>query len=63
VHNTFMIDGIDKCVIRGPAPVWPAPAWFSGNARAATLGRRLVRFESAPGWGRLPGVVAAAFGV
>lgn len=57
VHNTFMLDGMDKSVIRGPLRVRPTPIWFSDNRRSATLGPRLVRFESAPNWLKVPDLI------
>lgn len=60
VHNTFMLEGVDKSVIRGPLRVRPTPIWFSGNQRSTTLGPRLVRFESAPSWLDVPGLILRA---
>lgn len=59
VHNTYMLDGIDKAIIRGPLLAWPTPFWFAGHRRAAALGKALVSFEAAPSWAGVPGVVAA----
>lgn len=60
VHNTYMLEGIEKTVLHGPLVVRPQPPWFVGNRQAATLGRRLVDLESGLAWRKLPGIVLAA---
>ena len=62
VHNTFMLEGIDKTVVRGPLVVKPKPAWFYDNAKMHRLGEKLVPFEGAPSWLKLPSVVSTALG-
>ena len=56
VHNTFMLEGIEKSVIRGPLKVAPKPAWFYDNRQTHMLGPRLVAFEAAPSWWKIPGL-------
>ncbi len=60
VHNTFMLEGIDKAIIRGPLKVSPTPVWFAGNTGAPALGPKLVAMEANPGWRKLPGIVIGA---
>ncbi len=60
VHNTYMLEGIDKSVIRGPLVVRPRPLWFTGNPKAAKVARRMVAQELAPTWRGLARVVGAA---
>jgi acyl-CoA reductase-like NAD-dependent aldehyde dehydrogenase len=60
VHNTFMLEGIDKAIIRGPLVVRPTPPWFTGNRKAAAVGRRLVELEAAPSLAKLARVAGAA---
>lgn len=60
VHNTFMLEGIDKAVIRGPLTVTPRPLWFTGNPKAVAVARRMVRQELAPSWLGLARVIGAA---
>jgi aldehyde dehydrogenase (NAD(P)+) len=57
VHNTFMLEGMDKTVVRGPLVVKPKPAWFYDNKNTRTLGPKLVALESDPSWLRVPGIV------
>jgi len=58
VHNSFMLDGIDKAVVRGPLTVWPYPTWFVDNPKGAAVGPVLARMEASPSWLKLPGLLA-----
>jgi len=60
VHNSYMLEGIDKAILRGPLVVRPRPLWFTGNPRAVAVARRMIRHELAPSWRGLARVVAAA---
>jgi aldehyde dehydrogenase (NAD(P)+) len=60
VHNTLMLEGIEKCVVRHPATVFPKPPYFPSHRSAHLLGRRLTGLEGGGGWASLPGVVGAA---
>jgi hypothetical protein len=60
VHNTFMLDGIEKCVLEAPVKAFPVAPWFPGHRAVHTLGRRLCDFERAPSWLKVPGLAAAA---
>ena len=60
VHNSFMLEGIDKTILRGPLTVTPRPLWFTGNPKAVAVARRMIQHELAPSWGKLARVVAAA---
>ncbi len=63
VHNTFMFDRPQKSVLRGPFRVFPRPAWFVDNDRAAAVGPRLTYFNADPSLARLPGLLwASMFG-
>ena len=62
VHNTYMIEGIEKGVIRGPLKVSPKPAWFYDNSATAKLGNKLVKFEASPSWWKIPGMAITAMG-
>tara|TARA_R110002096_G_scaffold433887_5_gene653936 strand:- start:53142 stop:54875 length:1734 start_codon:yes stop_codon:yes gene_type:complete len=56
VHNTYMLEGIDKSIVRGAIKVFPTPPWFAGNRATTTLGPKLVKMEASPGWGKVPGI-------
>ncbi|UGT57058.1 aldehyde dehydrogenase family protein [Nocardia asteroides] len=72
VHNAWLIDGVERTVVRGPfrpAPrsllrgelaLSPKPPWFVGNKTAAGTGRLLAGFAADPGWLRLPAIFASA---
>lgn len=60
VHNTYMLAGIDKAVVRGPLVIRPKPVWFYDNPRSAAIGERMVALEAAPSWWKLPGVLVKA---
>jgi len=57
VHNTPLLEGVHKTVVRGPLVVTPRPPWFVTHRNAHRVARRLVNFEARPAWRRLPGVV------
>ena len=60
VHNTFLLEGIEKAVLRGPLQVFPKPVWFGHHGRVAQVGRRLLNLERRPSWLRVPGLVVQA---
>lgn len=60
VHNTPMLEGIEKAVIRAPLTVFPKPGWFSSHKTAQTVTRRIVAMEKNASWARVPGIVWAA---
>ncbi|WP_280221166.1 aldehyde dehydrogenase family protein [Nocardia neocaledoniensis] len=72
VHNAWLIDGVERTVVRGPfrpAPrsllrgelaLTPKPPWFVGNKTAAGTGRLLAGLAADPGWLRLPAIFASA---
>jgi len=60
VHNTFMLEGIEKSVFRGPIVMSPKPAWFYDNAMMSVLGAKLSEFETSPSALKLPGLALAS---
>jgi hypothetical protein len=60
VHNTAMLEGVEKAVLRHPLTLVPKPATFPGHRTARTLLQRLTRLEEHGRWAGVPGVVAAA---
>jgi acyl-CoA reductase-like NAD-dependent aldehyde dehydrogenase len=60
VHNTFMFEGIDKSIIRGPLVAKPKPAWFYDNRKVHLIGEKMVAMYAAPSWWKLPGLVVNA---
>jgi aldehyde dehydrogenase (NAD(P)+) len=60
VHNSFMIEDIEKCVARAPLTMFPKPLWFPGHRTANEVGQRLVQLERNADWLKLPGVALNA---
>ena len=60
VHNTLMLERVEKLVIR--APPWSAIKlpYFPSHRAAHVLGRRLTSLEEDGSWRKLPGIVGAA---
>ena len=63
VHNTSMIEGIEKVVLRHPLTTFPKPPYFPNRRNFRTLMRRLAALERSHSWSRVPGVVFAALQV
>ncbi len=59
VHNTYLLEGIEKFVLTAPAKAFPVSPWFPGHRTQHLLGRRLTEFEYAPSFFKLPGVALA----
>ena len=60
VHNTSMIENIEKCVLRHPVLASPKPPLLATHKTANVLGRRVTYFEENPGFLKLPTIIAAA---
>jgi aldehyde dehydrogenase (NAD(P)+) len=60
VHNPFMLDGIDKAVVRGPLVVRPTPMWFYDNPKGAAVGPKVAELEAAPSWLKVPSLLFSA---
>jgi acyl-CoA reductase-like NAD-dependent aldehyde dehydrogenase len=54
VHNTFMLEGVEKTVLEGPLTVWPKPFWFPTNRAADKIGWQVLRLYQNPSVGKLP---------
>ena len=59
VHNPWMVEGIEKAVLRAPVTTFPKPPHFPSHRTTARLGRRVTYFEERQDWRQLPGVVGA----
>ena len=60
VHNTYMLENIEKTVVRGPFQVYPKPLWFADHKKVVEMGRRLFWLERNPGWSKVPGLLFQA---
>jgi aldehyde dehydrogenase (NAD(P)+) len=63
VHNTYMLEDIEKVILRAPLTNFPPAPWVPGHRGVLTLARRLADFELAPSWLKIPGIAAAAMRV
>jgi acyl-CoA reductase-like NAD-dependent aldehyde dehydrogenase len=60
VHNTFMLEGIEKSVVRAPCVLAPKPAWYCDNKQCDVIGEKLTAFELRPRASRAPSLILAA---
>ncbi|HEX9296969.1 MAG TPA: aldehyde dehydrogenase family protein [Polyangiaceae bacterium] len=60
VHNTYMLEGIEKSVFRGPLVMSPKPGWFYDNSMMHVLGAKLTEFETSPSALKIPGLAIAS---
>lgn len=60
VHNTPMLEGIEKAVLRHPITAMPKPVYFPTHRSAHTLMQRMTALDENASWTRVPGVMAAA---
>lgn len=60
VHNTPMIEDIEKVVLRHPLVTTPRPAYHAAHRTVTTLMRRMTRLDADASWSRVPAVLAAA---
>lgn len=42
VHNTYLLEDVEKTVIYGPFTVWPKPPWFVTHKRSTEVAKVLV---------------------
>jgi len=60
VHNTAMLEGVEKAVVRNPLTTFPKPVYFPSHRSTAKVMPRLTALEEKGSWAKVPGVVAAA---
>jgi hypothetical protein len=60
VHNTPMLEGIEKAVMRHPITAMPKPAYFPSHRSLNKLMPRMTAMEENASWLKVPGVMAAA---
>lgn len=53
VHNSYMLEGIEKCVVRGPLTSPFRPVWSPLHRTCDLVGRELCAFEAEPDVWRL----------
>ncbi len=60
VHNTYLLDRVEKTVLEGPLVNFPKPVWFPSHRNAVSVASRLLRLYHRPSMFHLPGLFAAA---
>lgn len=60
VHNTPMLEGIEKAVLRHPLTAFPKPGYFPSHRSVNTLMPRMTALEERQAFSKVPGVLAAA---
>jgi hypothetical protein len=60
VHNTFMLDGVQKTVLEGPLTQSPKPLWFPTHRRPEPLAWKVLELYHKPSAWKLPGLLLAA---
>lgn len=60
VHNTSMLEGIEKVVARFPLINFPKPAYFPGHRTVHILGRQLTALDEKGSWLKVPGIIFTA---
>jgi hypothetical protein len=60
VHNTPMLEGIEKAVLRHPITAMPKPTYHPSHRNAHRLMPRMTALEENASWRKVPGVLAAA---
>jgi len=57
VHNTSMLEGLEKTVLRAPLTTFPKPAYFASHRTTHKLTPRIVAMEENASWAKVPGIV------
>jgi hypothetical protein len=60
VHNTPMLEGVEKTVLRHPITAMPKPAYSITHRSAHRLMPRMTALEERASWAKVPAVLAAA---
>ena len=60
VGNAFMLDHVQKSVVRGPFRSSPKPPYFSTAKNGRQTMAKMLAFETGPSWAKLPGLLLAA---
>jgi hypothetical protein len=50
VHNTFLLEGIEKAVLEGPLTMFPKPPWFPSHSQAERVAWSYFRLYHRPSW-------------
>ncbi|MFM7928934.1 MAG: hypothetical protein ACKO9Q_14585, partial [Pirellula sp.] len=53
VHNTYLLERVEKTILYGPLVSFPKPVWFPDHRNALQVGRELIGFYHQPSYGKL----------
>jgi acyl-CoA reductase-like NAD-dependent aldehyde dehydrogenase len=62
VHNTFMLQDVQKTILEGPLTIWPKPFWFPTHRNPEPLAWKVLDLYHRPSPWKLPGLMLAALG-
>ena len=60
VHNTYLLDQIEKTVLEGPLVNFPKPVWFPSHRKSVDVARHLLNLYHRPSVFNLPPLFFAA---
>jgi hypothetical protein len=60
VHNTYLLERIEKTILYGPLNSFPKPVWFPDHRTALQVGRELIGFYHKPTYTQLAKVFTNA---
>ncbi len=60
VHNTFLLEGVQKTVLQGPLVIAPKPLWFPTHRRPEPLAWKVLDLNCKPSAWKLPAMLLAA---
>jgi hypothetical protein len=60
VHNTFMLEGVQKTVLEGPLTIGPKPFWFPTHRHPEPIAWKVLELYARPSAWKLPGLMVAA---
>jgi acyl-CoA reductase-like NAD-dependent aldehyde dehydrogenase len=60
VHNTCLLEGVEKSVIEAPLVAWPKPLWFPSHRQSHVLARRVLDLYHRPAYWKLPSLAGPA---
>ena len=62
VHNTFMLEKVQKTVLEGPLTIAPKPLWFPTHKRPEPIAWKVLELYLRPSAWKLPGLMLSALG-
>ncbi len=60
VHNTYLLDGVQKTVLEGPLTIWPKPFWFPTHQHPEPIAWKVLELYHRPSVWKLPGLMLSA---